>query len=200
MKQDLTKEKVKEFMKIKGETRGFTLKQDAKWVLGRMGGKGLLKLEKKTEEMGCPIRYKDIKSMDFYPVGMIGVSLLAIKDLFNLEKEDIKKLCSYNPRGSLIIKFLMESFFTIEEMVKKAPAMWKRYMTEGEVEIVSHDDKKKRIVGRIKNFDLDPSLCVCLEGYFENLVGMVTGNPDVSCKEVKCTFKGDPYHEYVVDY
>ncbi len=65
--------------------------------------------------------------------------------------------------------------------------------------IVEHNSDKKYVVVRIKEFDLHPVFCRCLEGYFVTFATLVSGTK-TKCKEIKCTFEGDGYHDYLIEY
>lgn len=78
----LTKEIAEKLMKIEGEGRGFILKNDATFVKAKKGEAGLEKVEEELEKVGYPIKYKKIRSLNFYPVSWRAISLLAMKKVF----------------------------------------------------------------------------------------------------------------------
>ena len=197
---ELTKELADRLMKMKGETRGFNLEHDIIWILKERGKEGLIKVEEETRKVGYPIEYEKLKKMGFYPAGLRAISLLAIKKAFNMDAEGIKNVCALHPKVSLVVRLFAKYFYSIPKTMEKASAMWKAYWTEGELVSVSFDLKEKRGILRLQGFDLHPLFCCCEEGYFKTVGEMVTGSKEVTCKETKCTFRGDKYHEYEITY
>jgi hypothetical protein len=199
MEEIITKEIAQNLMKIKGEARGTHFVNDAQYILEKKAAKGLKKVEQELERLGCPIKYKEIKNTDFYPIGMRAISLLAIKKTFNWEDEEIKNLCGFATRVSMIIRLYLKFFYSIEKMMEVAPKMWKDYFTVGSLKIVEHDKQGKRVVLRVEDFTLHSIYCRCLEGFFGNIVKMVLGAKSVNCKETKCSISED-CHEFIVTW
>ncbi|MFQ6049758.1 MAG: hypothetical protein ACE5J0_01830 [Candidatus Paceibacterales bacterium] len=195
MAGEFTKETVRKLMEIEGEVRGAVLKLDGEYVLREKGKEGLKKLESELDKMGSPIEYEKIKVMDFYPIGLRIISLLAIKEIFGLSDERIKEMGAEAPKSSLIIKLFMKYFASPSLTVKQAPLMWEKHYTRGKLAVTEFDVKEKRATLRLENLDLHPILCQYLGGYFSTVVKMVLGVP-VSVRETKCPFRGDKYHEY----
>lgn len=199
--EKLTKELAEKLMQTKGETRGFNLEHDARWILKEKGEKGLKKVEEKLKQLGYPIKYKELRIMGFYPAGLRGISLLTTREVFNLGEAGVKKVCAFHPKVSLVVRLFMKHFASIPQVMKAAPKMWKKYWTVGELIAVNYDLMEKYCILRVKDFDLHPVFCgCCMEGYLMTLAEMVLRNKKVKCKETKCTFKGDEYHEYLIKW
>lgn len=196
----LTKELADELMKIKGETRGFNLEHDTRWILKNWGEEGLKKVERKLKRVGYPIEYKKLKIMDFYPAGLRAISLLAIKEVFNLDKEGVRNVCAFHPKISLVMKLFAKYFYSIPVVMDQGPNIWKKYWTVGELVSVDYNKEKKHAIFRIKEFDLHPTFCNCMEGYFKGAAVLVLRNREITCEETKCTFRGDEYHEFLLKW
>lgn len=194
------KEEIKRLMEIKGEARGVHLKNDAEFVLKEKGKEGLEMVEKELEKMGCPIKYEKINQFDFYPVGLRVISLLAIKKTFNWSDEKIKELCRYAMKVSWIIKLLMRYFFSPERVLKEAPKIWEEYFTLGKLEVESYDLNKKYVILKIKNFNLHPLYCRCLEGVFLELGKMIVKPKRITCREIECPFSKGKDHRYLIEW
>ena len=67
MKKKLTKELADKIMKTEGETRGFNLEHDARWILREKGREGLKKVEKRLKELGCSLEYEKSVLWTFIP-------------------------------------------------------------------------------------------------------------------------------------
>jgi len=199
--EELSKELVQKLMKIPGEARGMHFKNDAQYVLTKFGEEGLKKVEEELERMGCPMSYKGIRPLDFYPVGLRPISLLAIKRALNLRDENIRDLCGYATSVSLIVRLYLKFFYSLPKIIEKASKIWGEYFTVGEIRVVEYDEKKKFAIIETKGLDLHPVFCgPCLEGYLENLVKMIVKSEEVTCQETKCPFKGDKFHEYLIKW
>lgn len=113
--EKLTKELTKKLMEIKGEARGVTLEIDGKYILKEKGEEGLKKLEDELEKLGYPIKYKEIKTFDYYPAGLRALSLLAIKKVFGFDIKKIKEIGFSGTKISLIIKFFIRYVFSFQK-------------------------------------------------------------------------------------
>ena len=200
--EEITKEEIQKLMKIKGEARGVVFKTDAEYILSEKGEEGLKKLEEELERLGHPLKYREIKTMDFYPVGLRVLSLLAIKKVFNFDDEKIKDMGLVATKKSLIIKLFIRYFLSVQRVVfKEAPRMWRKHWSIGELIPLELDEEKKRTIFRVKNFDLHPLYCsVYLRGYFSGILQMLVKSPKITCQETKCSFRGDEYHEYLIKW
>ncbi|MBI4359443.1 MAG: hypothetical protein HY577_02595 [Candidatus Nealsonbacteria bacterium] len=198
-KQLLSATEVKRSMQLKGEVRGVVFKTDFEYILNREGKEGMEKLEDKFREIGRPIRYAEINALDFYPIGLRVISLLAIKDIFGFSDEEIKKIGQAAPKFSLIIKLFTKYFLSITLTARQAPAMWERHYRAGQLTIVEINEKERRIILRLRDFNLHPILCKYLEGYFSTVVQMTVGR-STNSREIKCPFSGGESHEYLVTW
>lgn len=201
MNQELTKEIAQKLMEIKGEARGVTLRTDMEYILKEKGEEGLKKLEEELENLGYPIKYKEIETMGFYPVGLRILSLLAIKKIFNFDDEKIKEMGLLATKVSLIIKLFVKYFLSIQKVFfQEGPKIWKRHWTIGELVPVELNEEKKYAILRLENFTLHPLYCIYLGGYFCGILQMLVKASQITFEETKCIFKGDEYHEYLIKW
>jgi hypothetical protein len=201
MNQELTKETVKELMEIKGEVKGVTLKTDADHVLKEKGEEGLKRLEIELESLGCQIKYREIKTMAFYPVGLRAISLLAIKKVFNYDDKKIEEMGFLATKRSLIVKLFVKYFLNLQRVFsKEAPRLWKKHYTIGELIPVELNEEKNYAILRLKEFNIHPILCLYLGGYFCGITQMIVKAQQINFKETKCTFRGDDYHEFLITW
>jgi len=197
--EKLTKEFAKKLMETEGEARGINLKTDWEVILSKYGKEGLEKLEAKMAELGYPVKYNEIRTMDFYPVGLDALSVLSIKEVFDLDDQELKELGAAAVKFSLFLKILIKYFPSLNLLAKEAPKMWRKHYSVGDLEVVETNEKEKRAVLRIKNFSFHPSQCANLQGYFSKILEMAV-KAHVTCAETKCTFRGDAYHEFVIKW
>jgi len=201
MDQELTKDIAQKLMEIEGETRGVVLKTDGEYVLKEKGEEGLKKVEDELEGLGYPIKFKEIKTMDFFPVGLRIISLLTIKKVFNFDDEKIKEMGIFATKVSLIIKIFTRYFLSVKRVFYvEAPKIWRKHWTIGDLMPVEINEEKKYAILRLKNFSLHPVYCKYLEGYFPGPFQLMIKSSKMTCEETKCTFRGDEYHEYLIKW
>ena len=194
----LNKKELDKLLKIKGEVKSVVFQTDANYVLEKKGEEGLKKVEAKAKELGYNINYRSQNSLANIPIGLRVVSLLIIKDVFGWSDEDIRKMGYEAPKNSFVVKLFMRFFVSFAKFMEEVPNYWKEHYTIGELDVVQMDDDTKYAVMRLKNIKIHPLLCKYLEGYFERMYEFIIGGLKGECKETKCMFKGDPYHEYVL--
>lgn len=201
MEKELTKELAKKLMEIKGEVKGVVFKTDAEYILKEKGEEGLRKVEEEIKKLGYVIDYQKVKAMDFYPVGLRAISLLAIKKVFNFDDEKIKEMGLFATKTSLMVKILMKFFLSIQRVfLVEAPRLWKKHWTQGELIPVELNEEKKYSIIKVRGFSLHPIHCKYLEGYFSGILKMLVKSSEITCQETKCTFKGDKEHEFLIKW
>lgn len=195
----LTKKQAEKFMEIKGEVRGMTFKGDLEFVLEDKGKEGLKRVEDRLAELGFPLKYKEIKPMDFYPMGLSPISLLTIKEVFNFNEEDLKRWGTSVVKFSLFMKIFMKYFGSLKLIASQVSKMWRKHYTIGKLEMPEFSEEKRYAILRLKDFKIDPAYCDIYLGYFSKTAEMVEKFP-VTCKETKCMFRGDKYHEFLLTW
>ncbi|XOB40958.1 MAG: hypothetical protein ACKKMW_02725 [Candidatus Nealsonbacteria bacterium] len=199
MEEKITKKIADELMKIKGEVRGIAPKSHVQFVVEEKGEEVFKKVEDKMAELGQIVKYKSMKPMSFYPIGLEAVTLLVVRELFNLSDEKLREIGEYQSKISLIVKLFMKYFVSMQVIAQKAPIMWRKYYNIGYFKVTELNEEEKYVVLEIKNFKIHSPHCRMLEGYFANVVKMVV-NKDTDCKETKCPFKGDNYHQFLIKW
>ncbi|MEI6597110.1 MAG: hypothetical protein WCL13_02770 [bacterium] len=201
MSQELNKEIADNLMAMPGEARGVVLKTDGDYVLKEKGEAGLKKLEEELSALSCSIDYKKVKTLSFYPIGLRVISLLAIKKVFSLSDDKIKELGAFASRTSLMVKFFINYFLSVEKVFfNEAPRIWRKHWSIGELIPVELNEEKKYAIIQIKNFKLHPIFCLYLGGYFCGTVQMLVKSAVIDFEETKCSFSGGEYHEYTIKW
>jgi len=178
-----------------GKVRGVVFETDKRYIL-REKGKGILaQVEVELKMMGYPIKYSQIKTMDFYPFKLRVASLLAIKKVCGFSDEKIKEMGFQAPKFSLVVKLFIKYFSSVPTAIQKAPALWKKHYTTGKLSVIELDEEARKIVLRIEDTSLHPLICQYLVGYLASVTQMIIGVP-ILMKETKCTSLGEKYHEY----
>ena len=197
-----SKEELKEIMKFPGKVKGF--KGEVEYVLRKKGEKGLKLVEKETEKLGYPIKYKEIKETDWYPAGLKIVSLTAVLKTFNWGEKELAEIAETATKTSFFTRFFMKYFASPEKMFRIAASrMWKRYFSVGSFE--ASDFKRTKRDGyaiiRIKDFKMHPIYCFYIGHFIIGLFKLAEPNfKEITVDETKCMFKGDDYHEYLIKW
>ena len=187
-------------MAIQGECRGIHLRNDAEYILVKKGEKGLGAVEKEFIKLGFPIKYKEVRNMEFYPAGMRILSLLASQKVFGWGDDGIREMCGFAAGVSFIIKLYLKYFYSIPKILEKASKMWREYWTHGQLIVKDYDEEKRYAILRVEDFDMHPIYCRCMEGYIKGLTRMVTKAKNPECKETKCSFENGKGHEFEIRY
>lgn len=136
MEQIISKQELDEFKQLKGEVRGMPFRSEAEFILKEEGEEGLKKLEDVMERLGYPIKYRKIKRLDFYPLGLLAVNLLAIKRLFGYDDKKFQEMGKFEGKSSFIIKLFLKYFVSLDRAIKEVPRMWEKHYTVGSLKIV----------------------------------------------------------------
>lgn len=201
MKQIISQEKAQKLAIIKGRTRGVVIKPDIQFILRERGQEGLDKVKTKMRELGTSLDLENLKTAEMYPLGIRTIFLLVAKQVLDFSDEDIKEMGKGVPKHSSIIRFFMRSFIlNRKRFFQKAPAFWERFVTIGKVKVSSFSEEEKRVVVQMKEFNVDPVFCPYIEGVFSSFVKIITGAKKIVSRETKCSFQGDDYHEFVLEW
>jgi hypothetical protein len=199
MEQIISKEEFAEIKKAKGEVRGIGPRAIAEYVLRKEGEHGLKKLEDVMRSLDFPIEYRKINQMDYYPYWLVTASFLAVKRLFNFVNEDFQKMGALDVKFTPLQKFFIKYFVSLKKMAESASKMWEHYDTVGKIELIEFDEKNKRAVMKVTEFDRSEYQCQYLIGYIAAMAKIVSKTMPV-CEETKCTFRGDEYHEFTLTW
>lgn len=200
MPEEIINKKIADqLMALEGEVRGMAVKSHGEFIRLKRGEKELKELEKMMSKLGHPVEYQKIESMRFYPIGLEALTLVVIKELFDFGNKEFEELGVFSSKFSLIIKFFMKYFVSLKLTAKQASNIWKRYYTIGDFNVIDLNEKEKYVILRLENFQVHPLHCLHLKGYCAGVIKMIVKNP-VTCKEIKCSHKGDDYHEFLLKW
>jgi len=186
-------------IKLEGEVRGISLKSDAEFIIREKGEDGLMKLEEAMAELGYPIKYKEIKPMEFYPIRLLAITTSLVEKMFGFNREKFREMGLFASRVPLAIRIFMKYFGSFDILSKAAPRMWRTYYTTGNLKVVEHNKEKRHATIRVTDYFLPLHQCYILEGYIAGVVRMVVKDP-VICEETKCIHKGNEYHEFSIKW
>ena len=194
----ILKEEIKKLKNVEGQIRGIGLKDILDFIIKEEGQKGLRELEEMVASLGYPLKYKDIKKMNFYPLILLLVFFLVIKKLFNYNKEKFEEMGRYCSKSSAIMRLFMRYLVSIDKVVEQASIMYGKYFTTGSLKIVEYNKEKRYVIGRIESLIFYPSQYYYLTGYFSSVVEMVTKS-SVTCEETS-VYKDSKYHDFLLKW
>lgn len=196
MKETITKEEFDEMMKIKGEVRGVTLQGYQDYILKEEGEEGLEKFKKEVVEFDYP---KEIRTMDFYPIGYQVLAIETMKRVFNYDEKRFLEIGEFSAKVSMIVRLFSRYFFSVEQAMKHIPKMWEKYYTVGKIELGDFSEEEKFLVIRLKDFHIHPFHGQVLVGYFSSLLKMISGQK-ARGEETKSPFRRDDCYEFLMKW
>ena len=196
----LAKEEIEALLATPGKVRGVVFQTDAEYVRSKKGEEGVLAVEEELKKLGCPLDYRNIKAISWYPIGLRVISLLVIKNILGLEDKDIEEMGNLAPKYSLIVKLLMKYFLSPKTTLRESPKYWMKHYDFGMLEVHEYNEKEKRMSVRIKEYKTHPIVCIFHKGYFLRMAQYVIKSQKIGIEETKCVYRGDPYHEYTVTW
>ncbi len=199
MEDIISKEELNELKKIEGETTGNSIKNTGEFILKEEGKEGLERLERAMADFGYPIKYKKIKTTDYYPSKILAITFVAIERIFNYDAEKFRKMGEFRAKLSIMLRVLMKYFISLDKTINEIPKMWRKFFTTGDAKIISFDKKEKRAILRIENYRFHQIQCRVMEGIFSTILQIIVKSK-VTCQEIKCVHKGDEYHEFLLKW
>lgn len=200
MNQIISEKEIQEWKKnLKGQVRGVAFKGYQKFILEKEGPDGLKKLEEEVSRITQTFDLNRVEAMKFYPFWFYVAVLEIIKRLFDYNDEKFQEMGRFNIKTSLLIRSSLKYFLSLERVLKETPRLWKKYLTAGTLYIKEYNEKEQRIVIQIKDYYGTPLQCSILKGFFVQALEMVL-KKEGECKETKCIYRGDEYHEFLITW
>ncbi|MDP3093562.1 MAG: 4-vinyl reductase [bacterium] len=200
MEKIVSKEEAKKFMEIPGEVKGLFLMTKADYIQKDQGEEGVKKLEQAMVDFDYPLKYKEIKSTSFYPLGLFMFHFTALHRLFGYDEKRFSEMGKAEAKNSSpLIRIFLSHFASLERLAQVVPKMWRDQFSIGSLKAVKIDKSGKQFIVRLNDFTGDPYMCSSLMGYFSGILSMVVGKA-VSCEEVKCVHRGDSHHDFLLKW
>lgn len=192
-KIDLQKE-IEELKNLSGEERGEDIKYLISYIKKIKGKEGFNKVETELGKLGYKLPdINKISNMEWIPVSLPNIFLVACVKVFNFEKKDILKMGKNAFSFKSIFKFYIRYFSSFKKTMIKATSKWNSHYSFGEIEIVKYDDKKKIFVIRLKNFKVHKFTYIYFQGLFSEIIRVALGNKKIKSEYA---FNENSYHEY----
>ncbi|MFA6353644.1 MAG: hypothetical protein WCW93_01795 [Candidatus Paceibacterota bacterium] len=202
MEEIILQEEISQLMNKKGEVRGIALINESDFIIKEKGKEGLKKFEEAVARLGVTRGQKELNKWEFYPIWQEIIGLLVIKKTFNFSDEKMKEIGILGSKLSYIIKLFFQYYMgSMNSLAQKAPEMWRKYYTIGDLVVEEINEEKKYIIVDIKNFNFHPIHCLHLSGYFSNIVKLASDTKTIiDCQEIKCVHRGDEYHQFLIKW
>jgi len=185
---------------LKGQMRGDLLKTDAAYVSKTVGKEAATKLQQATRELGWEIDYPNLKTMGWYPIGLLAIDLLAVQKAFGWGEKEVFDIGNITPKYSFLASMMMRYFVSLERVIKEIPKYWRMHFSVGKFESGKYKTGQKFLVLKLEKFDVHPLACVVISGYALRVTQFVVRSEKITIKETKCVHKGDPYHEFLIEW
>ncbi len=199
VKNKINRNRIKQILRLKGEVRGAVFQTDKNYILMNYGEEGLKKLIGNAEALGIKLPYEKTSSLEWHPAGLRILSLLFIKETFNLTDEKIVNMGYIAPKSSFVVKLLMKFFINLNSLVIKIPDYWREHWSVGSLEIIKYDEAGKILILGLKKFKIDPVFCLYETGFFRKMLEFTVGS-GVEVNETKCMSNGNKWHEFKITW
>lgn len=199
MEEIISKKELDELMKIKEMGRGAGVKAHGEFIFKEKGEEGLKKLEETMAGLGYPIKYREIRAMELFPISSEALTLLIIKKLFDFNDEKFQEMGEFVLKFSMVIRLFVKYFISMDKLLKEASMMWKKGGSAGDLKIIRYDKDNRSATLRLENYRLHPIYCPIFEGYLLGAIKMIVKS-EAKIEETKCVYRGDEYHEFVLNW
>lgn len=184
----LTREVAEELIVRKGEARGTIFKTDERFIINIGGEEKLEEVESEIKKVtGKNFSYKKINTIDFYPLGLRVISLLAIAKVLELNNDGIMNMGLSAPKVSPMIKLFTQYFLSKKQTFRQVSRMWSRHYTVGDLKPIEINEKEKFLILELQDFNIHPIVYIYLSGYFLKVSEMVVKS-GVSIDKMESSF------------
>lgn len=182
---------------LKEEARGIGLKIGTTFILKEEGEEGLKRLEDIMLKLGYPIRYKEIKSMSFYPLKLLYLTFIVSQKVFNYDDKKFQKIGKFESKFPLFIRLYMKYFVSLKKLKKAAPRIWRNHYMSGSFKVTEINREKRYIIARIEDFPLHPYHFQFLLGFFPSMLKIII-RKEATCEGKECPGSEGKCHEFVM--
>ncbi len=181
---------------MQGKCRIGTLLPNLEYIHAKRGEEGVQIVLKGLAEKGYPLDFRDMPAMDWVDIEVRRQFLYAVTESLGWNEEKVRDMGEKAVKLSFIVRNFIGLFMNIKKIFNTAPQMWQKHYSVGTLTTRWYKEGKGSVI--LKDFDLDPLMCVYLTGYFAG-VGKLA-EKSLRVEEIKCTFRGDKYHEFLIEW
>jgi len=181
--------------------RGCCVRNMADSLIGTEKESLLDDIQQKARDYGLEEDLRKINVLKWYPFALNIAAIFSFYEVLGWTEEDIKTAGRNCPSSSAQLVFRTLAFsMSLEKSFKMLDHIWKSMIGVGEIESVELNTKEKYAIARIRNFPIHPFCCIFIEGFGEGFGKLLIEAEKYECKETKCPFRGDEYHEYFLTW
>ncbi len=196
-KIDLKKE-VSNLKKLSGKERGEDIKYLVSYIKKNKGEEGFKKVKAELNKIGYNLPNIDkIDNIEWIPVSLPNIFLVACVKIFNLKEEDIIEMGRKSLSFKSIFRFYIKYFLSFKKTITKASNSWDKHYSFGKIEIVKCNDKKKILIVRLKDFKVHQFTYIYFQGVFSQIIRIALGNKEIKSEKTKYALNGNFYYEYI---
>jgi hypothetical protein len=192
------KKEADKLMAIPGDQKGAILLSHLAIVKKRSGDEALKILEKTMADLGYPVKFDEVKSVQLYPEAQTIMAMWLCQVLFGYTNQVLFDIGVEATKLSLITKLMMRTFLNLDKVIRKIPEYWNEHLSVGRLECYEYEPEKKYLILRLHDYKFHPSVCWSMAGYFIGFFKYLRTNAVI--KETKCPHKGDPFHEFFITW
>ena len=186
---------------IQGFVKAVVLQTDKIFIEIQKKENGLDLVEKEMEQMGFPLRYNSFLSPStLVPLSKRIASLIAIRNVFSLNDEEIRRMGSLATKSSFFTKLTLRYLVSLSKMAREIPRHWQRHYTVGCMDTGELHEEQCYFIIRLRDFKAHPIFCTYLSGYIIGVVELIGNYPNLTVQETKCQHRGDEFHEFKVSW
>ncbi len=178
---------------MEAKCRVATFLPNLEYIKLKRGEEGVNMVMNEMWKRGHRYDFIKMKKMEWVPIEVRKEFLEVVIDVLGWDKGKIYEMGVNAPRVSFIMRHFFGLLLTVRRVFEESPQMWKEHYSAGNLYAASYEEGHVTMV--LKDFDVSPLFCEYLRGFFKG-VSNLTKAKDMKVEETKCTFRGDPYHEY----
>lgn len=192
-------EEIEKVRSLEGLERSAALLFIEKYIKKKYGENGFKNLLNELKKYN--FIYPDTsqyKGREWIPKSTVLVVFVASVLFFKWTKEEVFEAGRNVIVMSPIIKRFQKFFIAFRVNIIKTANSWQRFHKPGKLEVLEVDDKAKKVVIRIHNFETHPFACIFLAGNYSKIAEFIIGKK-IKITEDKCMYEDNSidYHQYV---
>ncbi len=190
-------EKINNIASQEESVRGEIILKAMDFIKRERGKVGFEKIKNTLKDLEIKPDPEKIDSLDWVNGSVLTAILLLSKDIFEWTDRDIVEMGIYTPKNSVMNKFFIDHFTSLESFSKVIDNYWKKVSTAGQMEIT--DKNKKELIVTLSDYDYDPLNCLFISGLLQTVFSLShQGFPQI--KEKKCIHQGDSVHQFLISW
>jgi hypothetical protein len=195
------KELADEIMKQEGNVKGEVFHTHFSYIHYKEGEAGIQKLEDKLAELGYPLKFKEVKTDQWYKEALSALVIVLAKELFNWSEEDVFEMGNSAPKHSFIVKMFVKHFISVKDVFERAEQYWSKHYDFGLLEKGEFNEEKKYITVKIKGYAMHELVTgPYMKGYITRIAQLSLKSSKIETEQTKNIHHGDPYNEYIIKW